>query len=115
MAEYTGQDLATVPKWLAVQSFISDKYPNNLLGPKCSFVKSRVSSQAFGCFASSSGRYTCAETTDNGRTWTVTILLSTVFYCGIIGTRHFVAILKKEKLFSIIRISLLSVLCVSDN
>lgn len=97
MAEYTGQNLATVTKWLAVQSFISDKYPNNLLGPKCSFVKSRVSSQAFGCFASSSGRYTCAETADNGRTWTVTILLSTVFYCGIIGTRHFVVFHKKSK------------------
>ncbi|KAK7495076.1 hypothetical protein BaRGS_00013716, partial [Batillaria attramentaria] len=69
MAEYTGQDLSRVPKWLGVQTFISRHWPNNPLGPKCSFVKDPATDTAYGCFKSGQ-HYVCAKSADNGRTWT---------------------------------------------
>ncbi|KAK7101074.1 hypothetical protein V1264_023919 [Littorina saxatilis] len=68
MSEYTGQDLSTVAKWRAVQTYISDHYPNTPLGPKCSFVKNQKTNTAYGCF-SSGGHYVCAKSSDNGRSW----------------------------------------------
>ncbi|KAK7495111.1 hypothetical protein BaRGS_00013751 [Batillaria attramentaria] len=69
MAQYTGQDLSQVPKWLGVQTFISQHWPNNPLGPKCSFVKDPTTNTAYGCFKSGQ-HYVCAKSADNGRTWT---------------------------------------------
>ncbi|XP_070194225.1 uncharacterized protein [Littorina saxatilis] len=69
MTEYTGQDLSKVPKWLAVQTFISDHWPNTLLGPKCSFTQDQATNTAFGCFPSG-GHYVCAKSADNGHSWT---------------------------------------------
>ncbi|KAK7495080.1 hypothetical protein BaRGS_00013720 [Batillaria attramentaria] len=69
MAEYTGQDLSHVPKWLGVQTFISRHWPNNPLGPKCSFVKDPATNTAYGCFKSGQ-HYVCAKSANNGRTWT---------------------------------------------
>ncbi|KAK7099642.1 hypothetical protein V1264_022725 [Littorina saxatilis] len=69
IAEYTGQDLYTAPKWLAVQTFISDHWPNTLLGPKCSFTQDQATNTAFGCFPSG-GHYVCAKSADNGHSWT---------------------------------------------
>ena len=70
MAQWTGQDLATVPKWLGVQTFISDRWPHSPLGPACSFVQDRTTGTAFGC-APSDGHYVCGQSADRGRTWTV--------------------------------------------
>ncbi|KAK7495013.1 hypothetical protein BaRGS_00013653, partial [Batillaria attramentaria] len=70
MAEYTGQDLSQVPKWLAVQTFISQHWPNNPLGPKCSFVKDPATDTAYGCFKSGQ-HYVCAKSADDGQSWTV--------------------------------------------
>ena len=70
MSQWTGQDLAKVPKWLAVQTFISDHWPSNPLGPKCSFVRDRNTGRAYGCFPSA-GRYVCGKSADNGRSWVV--------------------------------------------
>nr|KAG5705277.1 hypothetical protein BaRGS_010728 [Batillaria attramentaria] len=69
MAEYTGQDLSQVPKWLAVQTFISRHWPNNPLGPKCSFVKDPATDTAYGCFKSGQ-HYVCAKSADDGQSWT---------------------------------------------
>ncbi|KAK7101075.1 hypothetical protein V1264_023920 [Littorina saxatilis] len=69
MTEYTGQDLHTAPKWLAVQTFISDHWPNSQLGPKCSFVRDQTTSTVYGCFLSG-GHYVCAKSADNGHSWT---------------------------------------------
>ncbi|KAK7099795.1 hypothetical protein V1264_022849 [Littorina saxatilis] len=69
MAEWTGQNLAAVPKWRAVQTFISRHWPNNPLGPKCSFVKDRVTSTVYGCFLSG-GHYVCAKSANGGHSWT---------------------------------------------
>nr|KAG5705276.1 hypothetical protein BaRGS_010727 [Batillaria attramentaria] len=69
MAEYTGQDLSHVPKWLGVQTFISRHWPNNPLGPKCSFVKDPATNTAYGCFKPGQ-HYVCAKSANNGRTWT---------------------------------------------
>ena len=70
MSQWTGQDLSTVPKWLAVQTFISDRWPSSPLGPKCSFVRDRATGRSYGCFLS--GRnYVCAKSADSGRSWVV--------------------------------------------
>ncbi|XP_067684249.1 uncharacterized protein [Haliotis asinina] len=65
--EYTGQDPNTVPKFRAVQKFITDHYKNNVLGPKCSFVQNGA--LAYGCFQHTPGNFQCGQTSDNGRTW----------------------------------------------
>ncbi|XP_070194227.1 uncharacterized protein [Littorina saxatilis] len=69
MAEYTGQALSKVSKWLAVQTFISDHWPNSPLGPRCSFVRDQTTGTVYGCFPSGS-HYVCAKSADNGHSWT---------------------------------------------
>nr|KAG5710339.1 hypothetical protein BaRGS_009055 [Batillaria attramentaria] len=69
MAQYTGQDLSKVPKWLAVQAYITHHWGSNPLGPKCSFVKDTKTSTAYGCFQSG-GHYVCAKSANNGGSWT---------------------------------------------
>ncbi|XP_064610047.1 uncharacterized protein LOC135474001 [Liolophura sinensis] len=66
MLQYTGQDPSTVPKYRGVQRYITNHFPNNPLGPRCSFVKDGA--LWFGCFQQGN-KFQCGQSDTSGRSW----------------------------------------------
>ncbi|XP_048728600.2 uncharacterized protein LOC125646397 [Ostrea edulis] len=64
--EYTGQPFSTVPKYRAVQAFITSQSLNTEVAPKCSFVD--LGNISYGCFLVGNRAY-CGSSTDRGQNW----------------------------------------------
>ncbi|OWF45168.1 uncharacterized protein LOC110457373 [Mizuhopecten yessoensis] len=68
MLQYTGEDLHSVPKYMAVHEFITKQLGHDVLGNKCSFVKS--GNLAFGCFKPKNGHsWKCGKSYNHGSAW----------------------------------------------
>ncbi|XP_060082274.1 uncharacterized protein LOC132561592 [Ylistrum balloti] len=68
MLRYTGEDPHTVPKYMAVQEFITQHLGHDVLGRKCSFVIS--GNLALGCFKPNGGHsWKCGKSYNRGSGW----------------------------------------------
>ncbi|XP_033727237.1 uncharacterized protein LOC117316649 [Pecten maximus] len=68
MLRYTGEDPHSVPKYMAVQEFITKHLSHDVLGNKCSFLIS--GNVAFGCFKPRDRHgWQCGKSYNHGSAW----------------------------------------------